>query len=111
MIDLSGKTIKEIYEAKAKEHNKTKLKSFSSGVYDVVIDSVDTEVRGDVYMLKVVVSAKKNSVNISVNNPLYFVNPPLTKSNNSKVNDKDERTITDDPDEALKEIIIQAISR
>jgi hypothetical protein len=70
---------------------------FEVGDFEITITSIGVE--GD--RLKVEASATRSGVTVSVDNPLYFLNPPVKVRRGA--------AMVEDPQQALKEIVADTI--
>lgn len=109
---LVGKNALQKNDIKIKEHIKSNVKKFNRKSFD--IDIIELSQEG--YRLKVVVDAKKNGRLLMVDNPLYFINPPIMVPDGTKStvidefgNSHDRDNFKEDLDEALQEIIVECL--
>lgn len=110
---LKGKTGLEKSLIKSQELGKLKnVKPYSRHGFDIEILEIGTEIG----LLKVIVRAKKNGQYVFVDNPFYFVNPPILVPDGTKktiVNRVGQVVQVDnfkeDLVEALKEIVAQTL--
>jgi hypothetical protein len=113
---LASKTPAEITQAKADLLAKVPLTQFDLRGYSVIIKELTTEKN----MLKVWVEATKDGKPIFVDNPLYYLNPPYkvpdgtfttaqVRDRSGKTTERQVANFKEDPEEALKEIIVQTL--
>ncbi len=101
-------------EIKAQEMAKVDLQDFSLNGVEVKILEAPQEVNG---CLSVSVSAKRGGVDLKVDNPIYFQNPPIMVHNGTFYQEYDpiaggvvdKKNFVEDPEQALKEIIVQTL--
>lgn len=109
---LKNKSSAEKNDIKIKELIKSKVKTFNRKGFDIEILELSQEDN----RLKVIVKAKKDGVELFVDNPLYFLNPPILVPDGTKriVYDEDSNPIQvdnlkEDLDEVLQEIIAECL--
>lgn len=109
---IKDKPANERNDIKIKELIKSQVKNFSKKGFDIEILELGQETN----RLKVIVKAKKDGVELFVDNPLYFLNPPIMVPDGTKRTEIDEHgnlieldNFKEDLDEALQEMIAECL--